>query len=164
MERPSRSLQAGFRVVPWKNRVLAANAGIGEKDNLIPAEEDLTAKPEEPNMFPTKVNMFAVFYGLKIFVHYCRRTAKASNQQRQQQEQTKAASGVGGPTTLHSKMIITASCSALYPFPDCKQKSWVVLFEPKKDIVMFKISLEPLVQRFPALLDPHRESGDASQA
>ncbi|OCT49814.1 hypothetical protein CLCR_07079 [Cladophialophora carrionii] len=91
----------------------AANAGTAEREHLTLGNplrpEDVDGEPTQPNMLCTQVNQIAVFYGLKLFVHYTRRTAKRLK------SESSAAAAAGG--TFTPKMVITSSCSALYPFP-----------------------------------------------
>ncbi|KIW70103.1 hypothetical protein PV04_02409 [Phialophora macrospora] len=97
----------------------AANAGTAEREHTTLGNplrpEDVDAEPTKPNMLCTQVNQIAVFYGLKLFVHYTRRTAK-----RLKSESSSATSNGNGDSdssTFNPKMVITSSCSALYPFP-----------------------------------------------
>jgi NAD(P)-dependent dehydrogenase (short-subunit alcohol dehydrogenase family) len=83
---------------------LAANAGMAEREQLL--ETDLDAEPTKPEMVCTEVNQFGVFYGLKLFVYYARRT-------RRQEAAAAAADGAA----FNPKVVITSSCSALYSFP-----------------------------------------------
>ncbi len=103
----------------------AANAGTAEREHLTlgnPLEpEDVDGEPKEPNFLCTQVNQIAVFCGVKLYVHYTRRTAK-----RLKSESSTAA------TEFTPKMVITSSCSALYPFPIVPEygKSYIVLSHP----------------------------------
>ncbi|KIX94835.1 uncharacterized protein Z520_09525 [Fonsecaea multimorphosa CBS 102226] len=113
----------------------AANAGTAEREHialanpLAAAADD--AEPTPPPLLCTQVNQIGVFYGLKLFVHYARRTAKALHLQYSSAAATNgidpaphnpssflspsaaAASSLG----YHPKMVITSSCAGLYPFP-----------------------------------------------
>ncbi|ETI19723.1 hypothetical protein G647_08736 [Cladophialophora carrionii CBS 160.54] len=107
----------------------AANAGTAEREHITLGNplhpEDVDGEPTQPNMLCTQVNQIAVFYGLKLFVHYTRRTAKrlksdsaaagaTSNDNDNDNSNSNSNSGGG---TFTPKMVITSSCSALYPFP-----------------------------------------------
>lgn len=91
----------------------AANAGTSERGPYLDAAgDDLDAEPTKPDTLCTEVNQFGPFYGLKLFVHYSRKTTRALK--------ASAATG-GGPGSGHGaynpKVVITSSCSALYAFP-----------------------------------------------
>ncbi|EXJ61798.1 hypothetical protein A1O7_02228 [Cladophialophora yegresii CBS 114405] len=95
----------------------AANAGTAEREHITLGNplhaEDVDDEPTQPNMLCTQVNQIGVFYGLKLFVHYTRRTAK-----RLKGGSAEATSGGSSDSgTFVPKMVITSSCSALYPFP-----------------------------------------------
>lgn len=100
----------------------AANAGIAEGEHLLdPTKDDLDADPKKPAMHCTQVNQVAVFYGLKMFVHYARITNRAI---KKEAAATAAGGGGGGggqqqqqQELYNPKFVITSSCSALYPFP-----------------------------------------------
>ncbi|KIW19243.1 hypothetical protein PV08_03537 [Exophiala spinifera] len=91
----------------------AANAGTTEGEHLLdPTKDDLDADPTMPSMRCTQVNQVAVFYGLKMFLHYARvtnRALKAGGAGSGEQQQVKVP--------YNPKFVITSSCSALYPFP-----------------------------------------------
>jgi 15-hydroxyprostaglandin dehydrogenase (NAD) len=92
---------------------LAANAGTAERDHIVlgnpAAPEDVDADPIQPPMLCTQVNQIGVFYGLKLFTHYARRTTKRLK------EATNGSTTAAGD--FDPKMVITSSCTALYPFP-----------------------------------------------
>ena len=81
----------------------AANAGIGDKEHVL-QPFDLDAEPQKPNTACMDVNITAVLYGLKLFVHYARKTKRDS------------ASAPDGQPAFNPKMVITASCVGQYPF------------------------------------------------
>jgi len=87
---------------------LAANAGIAEKDHItmgmLGQGWDLEAEPPKPDLFALEVDETAVFYGLRLFVHYARKTKLA----------LKASSST---TTYNPKVVITSSSAGIYPFP-----------------------------------------------
>ncbi|KAK5446582.1 hypothetical protein LTS15_009514 [Exophiala xenobiotica] len=97
----------------WSNGRIdffAANAGIVDAPHILdPSRDDLDSDPVKPNMHCTEVNQTAVFYGLKLFVHYARVTNRAIKEE-------KANSKHDG-VAFNPKMVITSSCTALYPFP-----------------------------------------------
>lgn len=78
----------------------AANAGTNDQE-LVYAKTDLDAEPTKPNLKTIDVNMLAVFYGLKLFIHYSRKT--------------RARLPPSAPFT--PAMTITASAAGLYGFP-----------------------------------------------
>lgn len=84
----------------------AANAGIAEKDHItmgyLGQGWDLEAEPPKPDLLALEVDETAVFYGLRLFVHYARKTKLA----------LKASS-----TPFNPKVVMTASSAAIYPFP-----------------------------------------------
>ncbi|KAK5051487.1 hypothetical protein LTR84_003139 [Exophiala bonariae] len=88
----------------------AANAGMAESDHITQGNFsqgwDLDGEPPKPNLTTIEVNEIAVFYGLRLFVHYARKTNVA----------LKAASG-SSPAPFNPKVVITASCAGIYPFP-----------------------------------------------
>lgn len=81
------------RTWEWSGRIdlFAANAGIDDRESVFQRFDD--EEPKKPNLKTLEVDLVAVFYGLKLFVHYVRKNEKP-----------------GG------KMVITASCVGLYPF------------------------------------------------
>jgi len=80
----------------------AANAGTADKESMYSAM-DLEAEPAKPDLVCLDVNQIAVFYGMKLFIYYARKT----------QQGLKTA---GGSAPFNPKMVITASCTAQYPF------------------------------------------------
>ncbi|OAL38988.1 hypothetical protein AYO20_01739 [Fonsecaea nubica] len=93
---------------------LAANAGVAEKEHIAlanPAAADYEAdEPSKPPMLCTQVNQIGVFYGLKLFIHYSRRTARGLLKTSSLSQSAVAAAG------YNPKMVITSSCAGLYPF------------------------------------------------
>ena len=73
-----------------------ANAGIADRESLL-QPWDLDAEPTKPNLTCLDVNVVGVMYGLKLFVHYARKTRRT-------------VSGFEG------KMLITASGAGQYPY------------------------------------------------
>jgi len=72
----------------------AANAGIDDRENVFkhfPVDEE----PQEPNLKTLDVDLNAVFFGLKLFVHYARKS-QYNNRVR--------------------KMVVTSSMAGIYPF------------------------------------------------
>lgn len=51
----------------------AANAGIADKESVF-AQFDLETEPAKPNLAAIEVDLLAAFYGLKLFIHYARKT------------------------------------------------------------------------------------------
>ncbi|OAP64370.1 hypothetical protein AYL99_00342 [Fonsecaea erecta] len=119
---------------------LAANAGTAEKEHIALAnpmapDADPDSEPLPPPMHCTQVNQIGVFYGLKLFIHYSRRTAKAMLAAAAQSTNGAEASATTlNPTSSSSsllspaaaaaaaagynpKVVITSSCAGLYPFP-----------------------------------------------
>ncbi|OQV00038.1 hypothetical protein CLAIMM_05592 isoform 3, partial [Cladophialophora immunda] len=118
----------------------AANAGTAEREHIALANPDApdfdADEPLPPPMLCTQVNQIGVFYGLKLFVHYARRTAKALLAGSSSSASSPPPNGVEKPTkTLNPssllspsaaaaaaagynpKFVITSSCAGLYPFP-----------------------------------------------
>ena len=92
---------------PGSGRIdfLAANAGIADKESVY-AHFDLDAEPTCPNLKCIEVDLLSVFYALKLFVHYARKTRR----------------DLPGPSTaFNPKMVITASCVGQYAFPIAPQ-------------------------------------------
>jgi 15-hydroxyprostaglandin dehydrogenase (NAD) len=82
--------------------VVAANAGIDDREDFH-AQTDTDAEPVEPNLKTLDVDLTAVFYSLKLTVHYTRKEKKTSS---------------SVPNTIRQKkLIITSSMMGLYPFP-----------------------------------------------
>ena len=123
---PERHLFVATNVASWDEQValfkkayewsggrldfFAANAGTAENDHItkgvLSQGWDLDGEPPKPLLTSLEVNTTAVFYGLRLFVHYARKTRIALN----------AASG-SPSTPFNPKVVITASCAAIYPFP-----------------------------------------------
>jgi 15-hydroxyprostaglandin dehydrogenase (NAD) len=80
----------------------AANAGTGDRERIF-AHFDLDAEPAEPNLKCLDVNLVSIFYGLKLFIHYARKTQRALLQPPEHDD-------------FNPNMVITASSAALYPF------------------------------------------------
>lgn len=78
----------------------AANAGILDQESMY-AHFDLEAEPAKPNLATIEVDLLSSLYGLKLFIHYTRKTRAQL-----------PASALFTPA-----MIITASSVALYQFP-----------------------------------------------
>lgn len=95
------------RAYEWTNQQIdffAANAGIPDRERI--AEHfDLDAEPQKPDLSCVDVDLGAVFYGLKLFIHYSRKT----------QRHLKDAND------FHPKMVITSSCTGQYSFPVAPQ-------------------------------------------
>ncbi|EXJ66328.1 uncharacterized protein A1O5_10480 [Cladophialophora psammophila CBS 110553] len=95
----------------------AANAGTAEREHIALASPSSAAhgasaeeeEPTKPPMLCTQVNQIGVFYGLKLFVHYARRTAKALS--------VSSNSTTSPSPPFNPKMVITSSCAGIYPFP-----------------------------------------------
>lgn len=91
----------------------AANAGTAERDHItmgfFAQGWNLEGEPPKPELLALEVNETAVFYGLRLFVHYARKTNVAL---RASSTSTTAAAAPFNP-----KVVITASCAAIYPFP-----------------------------------------------
>jgi NAD(P)-dependent dehydrogenase (short-subunit alcohol dehydrogenase family) len=86
---------------------LAANAGTAERDHIILGNplnpEDVDGEPRKPELVATNVNQIGVLFGVKLMIHYARRTNKRLG-----------GIGKGGFTP---KIVITSSCTGIYPFP-----------------------------------------------
>lgn len=78
----------------------AANAGIVDQESLF-AHFDLEAEPAKPNLAAIEVDLLSSFYGLKLFIHYARKTRAQ----------------LPSSASYTPAMIITASSVALYQFP-----------------------------------------------
>lgn len=85
----------------------AANAGIADREHVF-AHFDLDAPPAPPDLKCLEVNLHAVFLGLKLFIHYTRKTQKALPT---------------NVTNFNPNMVITASSASLYPFAPAPQYS-----------------------------------------
>ena len=92
----------------------AANAGIDDREDLF-SSWDLDAEPQVPNTLTIDTDLTAVVYGLKLFIHYARKSA--------------AEKGASSTTTSERKsegehkMVITSSMMGLYPMPSNPQYS-----------------------------------------
>lgn len=77
----------------WAGRIdfFAANAGVAEKQSLYTLPDD--DEPQMPNLATVEVDLLGVFYGLKLYRHYVR----------------KSGTGEGG------KVVITSSMAGNYP-------------------------------------------------
>lgn len=96
--------RAAFRWSDGKIDFFAANAGAIAHDHITRGSWNLDDEPKKPSTKCTQICQIAVFYGMRLFVHYSRKT-------------TKKLKELGNGTTQYNpKMVITASCSALYPF------------------------------------------------
>jgi 15-hydroxyprostaglandin dehydrogenase (NAD) len=82
----------------------AANAGIADRERVV-GQFDLDAEPTQPNLKCLEVNFLSVFYGLKLFIHYARKTQRSL-----------ASTAIASPHDFNPNMVITASSAALYPF------------------------------------------------
>jgi 15-hydroxyprostaglandin dehydrogenase (NAD) len=82
----------------------AANAGIGDRERVY-THFDLDAEPAQPNLKCLEVNFLSVFYGLKLFIHYARKTQRSLG-----------SSAHLPPHDFNPNMVITASSAGLYPF------------------------------------------------
>ena len=78
----------------------AANAGINDQESVF-AQFHLDAEPEKPNVKAMEVNLLAAIYGLKLFLHYARKTRAQ----------------LPSPASFTPAMIITASSAGLYQLP-----------------------------------------------
>lgn len=86
----------------------AANAGIGDRESLL-FPWDLDSEPTKPDLGCVEVCELANYYGMKLFVHYARKTQRKL--------------GEGHAQSYKPKVVMTASCVALYPFPIAPQYS-----------------------------------------
>ncbi|KIV97383.1 hypothetical protein PV10_01139 [Exophiala mesophila] len=87
---------------------VAANAGTSERDHITAGPWDLDGEPPKPDLSSAEVNLTGVFYGVRLFVYYARKTNR----------DLKASSGTDTPhATFNPKLVITSSCAGLYPFP-----------------------------------------------
>lgn len=77
----------------------AANAGIADREIIIGGAYDLDQEPQKPNLVCLDVDIYAVLYGLKLFIYYTRKAKRD-----------------GAGEGFHPKMVITASCVGQYPF------------------------------------------------
>ena len=83
-----------------------ANAGTGDRE-LVWQRFNLDAPPQKPNLDCLDVNIIGVFYGLKLFTHYTRKT----RQSLQSNGNTSSAT-----SSFQPKFVITASSAGIYPF------------------------------------------------
>ena len=92
--------------VEGKGRIdfFAANAGIEDKESVF-AKFDLEAEPVKPNLATIELDLLGVLYGLKLFIHYARKTR----------------SELPPSASFTPAMIITASSVGLYQFPASPQ-------------------------------------------
>ena len=79
----------------------AANAGIADREDTY-GQGDIDADPLPPNLRCVEVDLLAVFYGLKLFIHYARKA--------------KAASASAPLQSFNPSIVITASMMGQYPF------------------------------------------------
>jgi 15-hydroxyprostaglandin dehydrogenase (NAD) len=77
----------------------ASNAGISDQESMY-ARSDLEAEPVKPNLAAMEVNLLSAFYGLKLFVHYARKTR----------------AHLPSMASFTPAMVITASAVGLYQF------------------------------------------------
>ena len=94
----------------WSNGRIdffAANAGTADKESLY-GPQDLDAEPVKPNLLCVEVNEISIHYGLKLFVYYSRKTKRSLE-------------GKTDQLAFNPKMVITASCAGIYPFPVAPQ-------------------------------------------
>jgi 15-hydroxyprostaglandin dehydrogenase (NAD) len=82
---------------------IAVNAGTDDKESIYGAM-NLDAEPEVPNLKCIEVSLLSVFYALKLFVYYARKTRVT-------------ATALG----FNPKVVITGSCVGQYPFPVAPQ-------------------------------------------
>ncbi|KAL9106475.1 MAG: hypothetical protein Q9227_008506 [Pyrenula ochraceoflavens] len=106
----------------------AANAGIDDKESVF-ATTDLDADPQEPNLTTLDVDLKSVFYGLKLFVHYARKTQRFLRTR--PSSPSTVINGSHPPfDPYHPKLVITSSCVGLYRFETnpqyCAAKSGLV--------------------------------------
>jgi 15-hydroxyprostaglandin dehydrogenase (NAD) len=83
----------------------AANAGIADRE-IVGEQYDLDADPQKPNTVCMDVCITSVIFGLKLFIHYARKTKRDLQD-----------------SSFHPKVVITASCVGQYPFPIAPQYS-----------------------------------------
>jgi 15-hydroxyprostaglandin dehydrogenase (NAD) len=104
----------------------ANNAGIPDRQPLLGwlGRPELVDKedPTEPDLSCIDVDLKAVFYGLKCFVHFVRKTRNLLAQSTVQAlddigiDGGDAAIGVAADAEFHPKMVVTASMASQYPF------------------------------------------------
>jgi 15-hydroxyprostaglandin dehydrogenase (NAD) len=95
-ESQARMFEAAFQ---WRNRldVAALNAGIDDRDDIF-ASIDPSDPPSKPDMSTFEVDLFGVYYGIKLYAHYAARNP-----------------------TPGGKIIITSSAAGFYPNPAIPQ-------------------------------------------
>jgi 15-hydroxyprostaglandin dehydrogenase (NAD) len=82
----------------------AANAGTGNRESVF-AHFDLNADPVKPDLKTLEVDLVSVFHGLKLFIHYARKTRAQ----------------LPSSVSFTPSMVITASAVGLYPMPSDPQ-------------------------------------------
>ena len=95
-EDQARMFETAFK---WRKRLdfAALNAGIDDRDDIF-ASIDSSKPPQKPNMSTFQVDLYGVYYGIKLFAHYA--------------AQNPAPGG---------KIIITSSVAGFYPNPAIPQ-------------------------------------------
>ena len=104
----------------WSNGRIdffAANADITDKESLLPQpssdnDDDLDADPRKPNLACIEVDLLAIFYGLKLFIHFARKTRR--QRQRHKDVATSGSDDIRLPP-FRPKMVVTASMAGQYP-------------------------------------------------
>lgn len=95
----------------------AANAGIDDRESVYAADDDLDDDnedgPREPNLKTLDVDLKSVFFGLKCFLHFARRTRRALSSDANANAHTSRPDS----SEFQPSMVVTASCVALYRFP-----------------------------------------------
>lgn len=84
--------------------LFAANAGAIDKESVY-THWDFKAEPVKPNMAAIEVNLLSAVYGLKLFIHYSRRTQDC----------------LPPSVAFTPAMIITGSSAGLYQLPGSPQ-------------------------------------------
>jgi 15-hydroxyprostaglandin dehydrogenase (NAD) len=82
----------------------AANAGIADRE-IVGQQFDLDAEPQKPNTACLEICTTSVIFGLKLFIHYTRKTQR----------------DIKDRSDFNPKVVITASCVGQYPFPIAPQ-------------------------------------------
>jgi NAD(P)-dependent dehydrogenase (short-subunit alcohol dehydrogenase family) len=87
------SAAAFKKVFEWAGAIdfFAANAGVAEKESLYALPDD--EEPQKPNLATIEVDLLGVFYGLKLYRHYVRKSE----------------------TRRGGKVVITSSMAGNYP-------------------------------------------------
>lgn len=124
-----------YKLSGGKIDFFAANAGIDDRESVYvdDSEEDDDENgekggrgPREPNLTTLDVDLKSVFYGLKCFVHYARRTRRRLDAEKS----PTGAEGQAADSDFRPQLIATASCVALYRFPTnpqyCAAKTGIV--------------------------------------